>query len=50
MKAERMLSMLNLACCIIVAGALLWLSGCNTVEGAGEDIQDAGESIEDAAD
>jgi predicted small secreted protein len=32
----------------------LWLSllisGCNTMEGAGKDVQSAGESIEDAAD
>lgn len=32
----------------------LWLSlaisGCNTMEGAGKDIQSAGESIEDTAD
>ncbi len=26
------------------------LYGCNTMEGAGEDIQDAGEAVEDAAD
>ena len=26
------------------------LTACNTVEGAGEDIQDAGDAIEDAAD
>lgn len=26
------------------------LTGCNTVEGAGQDIESAGESIEDSAD
>lgn len=26
------------------------LSGCNTAEGAGEDIEDLGEGIQDAAD
>jgi len=36
---------------ILLAG--LWcctgLTGCNTVEGAGEDIEDAGDAIEDEA-
>ena len=31
-------------------GSALILSACNTVEGAGKDIQSAGETIEDAAD
>ncbi len=39
---------------IILIMLALWLSlfisGCNTMEGAGEDIQSAGESIEDTAD
>ncbi len=26
------------------------MTGCNTTEGAGEDIEEAGEAIEDAAD
>lgn len=38
----------------IVAGlfavAILSISGCNTMEGAGEDIEEAGEKIQDAAD
>ncbi len=30
--------------------ASLWLlAGCNTIEGAGKDLQKAGEKIEDAA-
>ena len=33
---------------LVLAGHLL--IGCNTVEGAGEDIEEAGEEIEDAAD
>ncbi len=28
---------------------VLGLAGCNTMEGAGEDMQDAGEAIEDEA-
>ncbi|MDT3778748.1 entericidin A/B family lipoprotein [Nitrospira sp. MA-1] len=30
--------------------ALLAMTGCNTMEGAGEDVQKAGEEIEKAAD
>ncbi|MEN0652195.1 MULTISPECIES: entericidin A/B family lipoprotein [Hyphobacterium] len=26
------------------------IAGCNTVEGAGEDVEDAGEAVQDAAD
>lgn len=33
----------------IVSAAVL-LSACNTIRGAGQDIEDVGESIEDAAD
>ncbi|WP_425424052.1 entericidin A/B family lipoprotein [Sphingomonas sanxanigenens] len=33
----------------MVAGALL-VSACNTVEGAGRDVQSAGQAVEDAAD
>lgn len=33
---------------LVTAGA--GLAGCNTTEGAGEDIQEAGSAIEDAAD
>jgi predicted small secreted protein len=32
----------------LIAVALL-LAGCNTIKGAGQDIQKAGQSIEDAA-
>ena len=34
---------------LILIAAVLVLSGCNTLEGAGKDIQKAGEKIEDAA-
>jgi len=33
----------------LLAGSLV-LAGCNTIEGAGEDIQSAGNAVEDAAD
>lgn len=35
---------------LISVASLLALSGCNTVEGVGKDIQKAGERLEDAAD
>lgn len=34
---------------LLLAAAVLALSACNTVEGAGKDIKRAGEKIEDAA-
>ncbi len=38
--------------CVFVTAVTLAIaaSGCNTLEGAGEDIQSGGEAIEDAAD
>src|SRR3546814_9949617 len=33
---------------LLLSGAL-FISACNTVEGAGEDVQSAGEAVEDAA-
>jgi predicted small secreted protein len=34
---------------ILIVSALMVLAGCNTVAGAGQDMQKAGEKIEDAA-
>ncbi len=34
----------------VILIALLAMTGCNTMEGAGEDVQKAGKSIEKAAD
>lgn len=34
----------------LTAAAALVLSGCNTVEGAGKDVEAAGEAVQDAAD
>lgn len=39
----------NLFLMLIVLTALVVLMGCNTMQGAGKDIQRAGEKIEDAA-
>ena len=30
--------------------AVLSLTGCNTLDGVGEDLEDAGESVQEAAD
>ncbi len=35
---------------LILFGAGVALSGCNTVEGAGKDLESAGEAVQDAAD
>lgn len=40
-------SLLGLA---LASASVLALSACNTVEGAGEDIESAGEAIQDSAD
>ncbi len=45
---RKVIVMLGLVCYTLVM--TLSVSGCNTTEGAGEDIQDAGRAIEDAAD
>lgn len=39
----------NLFLMLIVLTASVALMGCNTMQGAGKDIQRAGEKIEDAA-
>lgn len=39
----------NLYLLLLAAAAAVVLGGCNTIEGAGKDIQKAGEKIEDAA-
>jgi predicted small secreted protein len=39
----------SLASIAFLLAALLTLSGCNTIEGIGEDVEGAGERIEDAA-
>jgi predicted small secreted protein len=33
----------------VVLGGLFMLAACNTVDGAGEDLQSAGQAIENAA-
>ncbi len=39
----------NLRLLLLAIAAAAVLGGCNTIEGAGKDIQKAGEKIEDAA-
>lgn len=47
MKKSTLLGTLAILCAVATCFAL---TGCNTVEGAGKDIEKAGESIQDAAD
>lgn len=42
--------MTKFALTIAAVGAALLMSACNTVEGAGRDLQSAGSAVEDAAD
>mgnify|MGYP000244665091 FL=1 len=35
---------------VLLIALMLATTGCNTLEGAGEDVQRAGEEIQDAAD
>ena len=37
-------------CGVLLVAMMLATTGCNTLEGAGEDVQEAGEEIQDAAD
>ncbi|MEJ5208893.1 MAG: entericidin A/B family lipoprotein [Lysobacteraceae bacterium] len=39
----------NISLLLLTLAAALVLGGCNTVQGAGKDIQKAGEKLEDAA-
>lgn len=45
-----MLSHSRLLMLLLLAVTSLGLSACNTMEGAGRDIESAGESVQDAAD
>ena len=42
--------MRNILTWLLIAAFGWTLSGCNTIEGAGKDIQSVGETIEDEAD
>ena len=42
-------ALVSFAALLLVASTLL-LSGCNTAEGLGDDVEDAGEEVEDALD
>jgi entericidin B len=35
---------------VLVAGMMMMVAGCNTVEGAGKDVKASGQAIERAAD
>jgi predicted small secreted protein len=40
----------NLSILLLALFAATLLGGCNTIEGAGKDIEKAGEEVQDAAD
>lgn len=42
--------MIRIALTTAAIGAALFMSACNTVEGAGRDLQSAGTAVEEAAD
>lgn len=48
-KAEAPWSALRSFAAVLLASTLL-LSGCNTAEGIGDDVEEAGEEVEDAID
>lgn len=45
-----MKSITRLAAVILLGLILAFVTGCNTIEGAGEDIERGGERIQEAAD
>lgn len=47
--ALRRLFMIRASLAALALGTALLLSACNTVEGAGRDLQSAGDAVEDAA-
>lgn len=40
----------TVAICAALSAGFFTIAGCNTVEGAGEDIENLGEGVSDAAD
>jgi len=40
----------TLSVMLVLMGALLSVTGCNTMRGIGQDVEAVGESVEDAAD
>ena len=45
-----MTRMKKIICCLVCLAVVCLFSGCNTMEGAGKDIERGGEKIQDAAD
>jgi len=50
MLIEHMKGRITVLSLLMVMVVMCCLSACNTMEGAGEDIEEAGEAIQDAAD
>ncbi|HYE02662.1 MAG TPA: entericidin A/B family lipoprotein [Phycisphaerales bacterium] len=49
MKTRSLRLLLTLLALPLIAAAILAVPACNTVEGAGEDIESAGEGISDTS-
>lgn len=49
MKTQIVRKLTAALCLTLLLGSMVSLTACNTVEGAGRDVQKAGEEIEDAA-
>ena len=47
---NKMIRIKNIVCLGLLLAVLFLFSGCNTVKGAGKDIERGGEKIQDAAD
>jgi len=49
-QENKMIRIKNMICFGLLLAVLFLFSGCNTVKGAGKDIERGGEKIQDAAD
>lgn len=50
MKLENQNRLQSLLSIVVLCAACMIIAGCNTIEGAGRDIEAAGDGIQDAAD
>ena len=48
LKSQWEIQMKKLIAILLLLGAMLTMTSCQMLEGAGEDIQDAGDAVEDA--
>ena len=48
MDSQREIHMKKLIAILLLLGAMLTVTSCNMLQGAGEDIEDAGDAVKDA--